>query len=55
MLGVVGKKCKKMQKFYIILKGKGGLKLCEGEKGQGERGNPRGERGVEVDELGKVK
>ncbi len=28
------------------MKGEGGLKPCEGEKGAGERGNPRGERGA---------
>jgi len=32
--------------FFYILKGEGGLKPCEGEKGAGERGNPRGERGA---------
>jgi hypothetical protein len=34
------------RKFFHILKGEGGLKPCEGEKGAGERGNPRGERGA---------
>ena len=36
------KKCKNCKKnfFFIFLKGKGGLKPCEGEKGAGERGNP---------------
>jgi hypothetical protein len=42
------KKCKKCKKnfFFIFVKGEGGLKPCEGEKGAGERGNPRGERGA---------
>jgi hypothetical protein len=41
------KKCKKCKKKnFIFLRGEGGLKPCEGEKGAGERGNPRGERGA---------
>jgi hypothetical protein len=40
-------KCKKCQKkIFYILKGEGGLKPCEGAKGAGERGNPRGEGGA---------
>jgi hypothetical protein len=46
MLGVEGKKCKKMQKFYIILKGKGGVETVRGREGAGGEGKPKGrERG----------
>jgi hypothetical protein len=43
-LGVVGKKRKKMQNIlYNFGRKRGGLKPCEGEKGEGK---PRGERGA---------